>query len=189
MKRSELIESLKKDTLEVLEEVKSLETLGEELLSRRPNPNKWSVIECIEHLNIADGHYLTLFEKKLPKAKASDKEEYDSSWMGNYFVKVMKPRPDGSIPSPMRTMSKFDPEVKVHADTLTKFKKDQLELIKYLDMAASLDLKAIKISSAIGRLVTFRLGDAFRFVIAHNQRHIIQAKNVLKALEEESVSV
>lgn len=189
MKRSELIESLKKDTLEVLEQVKEFEALGEEVLTLRANPNKWSVIECIEHLNIADGHYLTLFERKLPVAKVCDKEDYKSTWMGNYFVKMMKPRPDGTIPSPMRTMSKFDPEVRVHSDTIEKFKKDQLELIKYLDMAAKLDLKAIKVPSAIGRLVTFRLGDAFRFLIAHNQRHMIQAKNVLKALEEESVSV
>lgn len=189
MKRSELIQSLIKDTHAVLQEVKELETLGHEVLSQRAEPDRWSVIECIEHLNIADGHYLTLFHQKLPNAKASDREDFKSSWFGNYFVKMMKPKPDGTIPSPMKTMRKFDPEVKVHEDTLSKFKDDQLELLRFLEMAKGLDLQKIKMPSAIGAVVTFRLGDAFRFLIAHNQRHMIQARNVLKKLEVESEAV
>ncbi|PIB34289.1 hypothetical protein BFP72_02000 [Reichenbachiella sp. 5M10] len=182
MKRSELLQALTADTLQIIEEVKVFEAYEEEVLTRRSNPNKWSVVECLEHLNIADAHYLLLFDQKLPNGLVSEEVEYKSSWVGSYFVKSMKPRTDGTIPSPMRTLRKFDPEVVVHQDTLSKFLEDQHELLRYLEMCHSLDLKRIKIPSAIGRIVTFRLGDALRFLVAHNQRHVIQAKNVLREL-------
>lgn len=186
MKRSELIESLMADTYRIIEEVKHIASLEEELIARRSNPDRWSAIECLEHLNIADAHYLIQFDRKLSLAKPCDRESYKPGWLGNYFVKMIKPKADGGIPSPMKTMRKFDPEVKVQRDTISKFLEDQEEILGYLSLCKTLDLQKIKIPSAIGAIVTFRLGDALRFLIGHNQRHIIQANNVLKELGVET---
>ena len=102
--------------------------------------------------------------------------------MGNYFVKMIKPKSDERIPSPMKTMKKFIPELKVNDNTIRNFLTDQEGIIKALELSKQLDLNKIKITSAIGPIVTFKLGDAFRFLIGHNQRHIIQAKRVLENL-------
>lgn len=183
MDKIELINSLIEDTQKVKEEAIRFTTLGRDELLYKPSPEQWNVLECIEHLNIADAHYITEFDKKLDVAKASDVKEFKSGWMGNYFVKSIKPREDGTIPSPMKTLKKFRPEVNVQHDTLSKFIEDQDYIIEALEKSKSLDLNKIKITSAIGPIVTFRLGDAFRFLIGHNQRHIIQANHVLEKMQ------
>lgn len=108
--------------------------------------------------------------------------EFKPGLMGNYFVKMIKPKSDGRIPSPMKTMKKFVPDLKVNDNTIRNFLADQQSIINALELSKELDLNKIKIPSAIGSIVTFKLGDAFRFLIGHNQRHIIQAKRVLESL-------
>lgn len=186
MKRLELIESLIADTKQVKSDAQAFAELSLDDLGAKPGKDQWSVLECIEHLNIADAHYISQFERKLEKAPKSDHENFKPGWLGNYFVKSMKPKEDGTIPSPMKTLRKFIPEINVQYDTLSKFIEDQDTLIQLLEKSKSLDLNKIKITSAIGSIVTFRLGDAFRFLIAHNQRHILQAQ---RALEKVRVAV
>ncbi|MEP2024879.1 MAG: DinB family protein [Reichenbachiella sp.] len=183
MDKIELIDSLIEDTQEVKEEATRFASLDQEELNFKPSPEQWSVLECIEHLNIADAHYIAQFDKKLNTAPVSNNQDFKPGWMGNYFVMSIKPKEDGTIPSPMKTLKKFRPEVNVQYDTLSKFLEDQDHLIGALEKSKSLDLNKLKITSAIGPIVTFKLGDAFRFLIGHNQRHIIQAQRVLKKLE------
>ena len=183
MKKSELIDLLIADTQGVIVIVKNeFLTLDHEKLSKRPRPDKWSVLECIEHLNIADAHYLDQFDKKLDAIAHSDSDEFKPGLLGNYFVKMIKPKEDGIIPSPMKTMKKFIPTDRISANTMDKFLSDQDEILKVLERCKHLNLDKIKITSAIGPLVTFKLGDALRFLIGHNQRHILQAQRVLSII-------
>ncbi|UXX79601.1 DinB family protein [Reichenbachiella carrageenanivorans] len=180
MNKIDLIESLIRDTQEVKAEAERLAALSQKELKQKPSPQEWSVLECIEHLNIADAHYISQFDRKLQIAPESEESTFKPGWMGDYFVKSIKPRADGTIPSPMKTLKKFQPEIDVHYDTLSKFIEDQDEIIAALEKSKKLDLNKIKITSAIGSIVTFKLGDAFRFLIGHNQRHMIQAKRALE---------
>lgn len=183
MDKLALINRLISDTEEVKSEAAKFKSLDREHLYYKPDIHKWSVLECIEHLNIADAHYITQFEKKLSVAPSSDSTVFKPGWMGNYFVNMIKPKEDGTIPSPMKTWKRFVPEVHVQHDTLSKFIEDQDYLLNALEKSKSLDLNTVKITSALGSILTFKLGDAFRFLIGHNQRHLIQAKNVLNQLD------
>lgn len=182
MNKLDLINTLIIDTQQVKKEAEAFQRLDSEELNHKPGPDQWGVLECIEHLNIADAHYIGQFDHKLEDAPESTQSEFKSGWLGNYFVKMIKPKPDGTIPSPMKTLRKFVPQVNVQYDTLSKFLEDQDKIIEALERSKSLDLNKVKITSAIGPIVTFRLGDAFRFLIGHNQRHIIQAKRVLEQM-------
>jgi uncharacterized damage-inducible protein DinB len=42
---------------------------------------------------------------------------------------------------------------------------------------------------SIAKFIKIRLGDTFRFLIAHQQRHFAQVANTLKALGVEGVAV
>lgn len=184
MDKHQLIQELISDTQEIVTVVvDTFSTLDKVQLTKRPSPNQWSILECIEHMNIANAHYISQFDVKLPAAKPTmNANKFKPGLMGNYFVKMIKPKSDGVIPSPMKTMKKFIPELKVNDDTIKNFLADQEGIIKALELSKQLDLNKIKITSAIGPIVTFKLGDAFRFIIGHNQRHIIQAKRVLENL-------
>lgn len=180
MDKLALIDRLISDTEEVKSEAIKFKSLPKEQLHYKPEADQWSVLECIEHLNIADAHYIAQFEKKLNGgAASSDSTVFKPGRMGNYFVKMIKPKEDGTIPSPMKTWKRFVPDIHVQYDTLSKFIEDQDYLLSALEKSKSLDLNTIKIPSALGSIITFKLGDAFRFLIGHNQRHIIQAHSVL----------
>ncbi len=184
MDKNRLIQELISDTEEIVATVESnFLSLDQDQLTARPAPDRWSILECIEHMNIANAHYIHQFDDKLPAAKPTMKaSKFKPGIMGNYFVKMIKPKSDERIPSPMKTMKKFIPELKVNDNTIRNFLTDQEGIIKALELSKQLDLNKIKITSAIGPIVTFKLGDAFRFLIGHNQRHIIQAKRVLENL-------
>lgn len=187
MNRQELINSLIKDTQDVKREVSRIVELGDDALNYKPSINRWSALECLEHLNIADAHYLYQFDQKLPVASKSERDDFKPGLLGNYFVKMIKPKADRSIPNPMKTFQKFRPEITTQHDTIHKFLEDQDTLIAYLGKSKDLDLNKIKITSAIGKIITFKLGDAFRFLIGHNQRHVIQMQNVIQEVEGVSI--
>ena len=179
MKRHQLIEQLIVDTQVVKEAVATFAALPIDLLSMQPAVDHWSVLQCIEHLNIADEHYLHQFDLKLNKAEHSTIETFKPGFLGKKLTTMMKPTDEGKIPSPMKTIAKFRPDIDVKYDTIDKFLTDQDKIVEYLLKAKTLDLNKNKIPSALGSFITFKLGDAFRFLIAHNQRHVQQMRNIL----------
>lgn len=184
MERQEIIDSLKLDTQGIINTVQSnFLNLETERLRQRPLSDQWSIGECIAHLNIADAHNIRQFEHKLKSAQPdADSTIFKPGWLGNYFVKMIKPLDDGTIPSPMKTLRKFVPKIENDENTLHQFLSDQQIILDTLERSRVLNLNKIKITSAIGPIVTFRLGDALRFLIGHNQRHIIQASRVLERI-------
>ena len=54
----------------------------------------------------------------------------------------------------------------------------QEELLDLLEVAKNKNLDKIKTKTTLP-LVKFKLGDTLRFVIHHNERHIVQAKKAL----------
>lgn len=65
-------------------------------------------------------------------------------------------------------------------DVIDKFIIQQKELIDLIKKSKNVNLTKTKTAISISKLIKIRLGDTFRFIIAHNQRHIIQAKNAIK---------
>ena len=151
-------------------------------------------MECIQHINIANKHYHDQIEAKLRDQKTTPKETYSGGALGNYFTKMMKPKEDKIIPNKMKTIGKFYPIISLqtesHNAVIDAFLKDEKRLLGLLDNARSANLAKIKIKSALGGWLMFKLGDAFRFMIAHSERHVLQALNVLeayKSMHEENI--
>jgi hypothetical protein len=61
------------------------------------------------------------------------------------------------------------------------------ELITRTNQAAKVDLHKVRVTSAIGPILRFKLGDALQFITVHNQRHIMQAQKVLEAKESQAL--
>ncbi|MFM7022373.1 MAG: hypothetical protein ACKOXB_05295 [Flavobacteriales bacterium] len=59
----------------------------------------------------------------------------------------------------------------------------QKQTLELLEAAGKVDLKKVKTSVSISKFIRLRLGDTFRFVIYHNQRHIAQAQKVLTFIQ------
>jgi hypothetical protein len=64
--------------------------------------------------------------------------------------------------------------------TLDRFLKQNEKLQALLKQAEGIDITATKTAISISTLVKLRLGDTFRFVIYHIERHIAQAERCLQ---------
>jgi hypothetical protein len=81
----------------------------------------------------------------------------------------------------MKTFKRKNP-INSNLDKETVIKKfiyQQEQMLNLLALSKNKNLNKIKTSITLP-LLKFKLGDTFRFVIYHNERHIVQAQNILK---------
>ena len=156
--------------------------LTDKELNVRPAEDKWSIAECMAHLNQYARHYNPVMDRKMKQSKASPNVNYSSGWMGEKFTNMMAPQ-QGKIVNPMNTFKSYNP-IGSQLDAQKEL-KEQINhlntLIKLLDKARSKNIEKIKIPITISKLIKIRLGDTFRFNEAHVHRHLLQAQNVKSA--------
>lgn len=175
--KSKLLIELKAMVNSHLDYIRSIEKIPDAALNWRASFDSWSVLECLQHLNLYGAFYIPEISKRLSRSKNSDSIEFKSGYWGNKFATDMLPKED------MKTMKTFKSKNPIHSQldkeiVIDTFMQQQHEFLKLLDFAEHKDLTKTKTALTIP-LLKFRLGDTFRFVIYHNERHIVQAKSVL----------
>lgn len=175
---NDFLEDLKKYVDLHLSFAKSILEIPENKLKAKLSKESWSVLECLEHLNLYGDFYLPEFNTKIHQSKTKPQKQFKSGFLGNKLVKDMLPNPQ------MKTMNTFKSKNPIHCSldkekTILRFIEQQGNLKNLLESAKTKNIQKIKSKTTIP-LLKLRLGDAFRFVIYHNERHIQQAKKVLK---------
>ena len=83
----------------------------------------------------------------------------------------------------MKASKYYTPDKGANVDTIFKeFFQHQNKLLQLMDVAGRRNLNSIRIPITISKLIRLKLGDMFRFLVAHEQRHMIQARNAIKAV-------
>ena len=175
-----LIEELLNLTNSALEMVDEFKSLSHKELNYKPSNNQWSILECVEHLNLYGKFYLPEIENQLKNAqKTETKQEFKSSALGDYFVGLIK----ADNPKKMKATKMMDAtDSDLDVTTIDLF-MEQLETLKELIvMSKKVNLKKVKTAISLTKLVKLRLGDTFRFLVYHNERHLLQAKRVMELL-------
>lgn len=177
---SALISDLKKDVTAQLLKVEELQSTIDSL-NKQPAPEKWSVSQVMEHLNSYNRYYLPEIEKSLGK-KVSYNPSFKSGMFGNYFTNMMAPKGrtiGNKMASPKDHVPKSDLDTR---KVIAEFVKGQNRLLGLLERAEKTDIGKLRIPISISRFIKLKLGDTFRFLIAHQQRHFVQIDNTLAAL-------
>jgi len=180
-----LLESLTHDIKNMQEVIHDdFATKPETLLNRKPAPKSWSALESLQHIVMANEVYVERITQKLaeaPQAKLVN-SPLKPGIFGNMMVNMLKPKGGDKIKNKMKTLDRFTPKPTSgyqKEQVLTDLDRQLGQLLLLLEKASSADLNKVKIKSAIGSVLTFKLGDAFRFVTAHSQRHVLQALNAI----------
>jgi hypothetical protein len=158
--------------------------LSPDVLNRRPSPSRWSVGQCLEHLNIVGGHYLPEIAARLNKAMAQGSKPTStvkSGFVGRYLIESMRrPASERALTTPQR----YAPTGTRLPRTVTEVYSRQLdELLRLVLLARQVNANAVRIPNPLLPLLRLRLTDQLEFLVAHIQRHILQAEAVLKGLE------
>jgi len=181
------IKHLKEQFQRSAEEVHQLlEQVTEEQLSLPPAPGKWSMGECIEHLNrtgtfITEEMELSISEGIRKNLKG--KPPYHYGWFNRFFIRMMEPGSRMKTPAP--GMYKPDPAAVYKKENLLKaYSQLQDHYCELLDKAEGLDLKRVKVRSPVLRILRLSLGACFHAMAAHQDRHVAQARHTQKGVEK-----
>lgn len=153
--------------------------------ARKESPEKWSATQCLEHLNSYGRYYLPEMERAIQQAKQKQQKpavHFKAGWLGNYFTQLMKPQEDGSVGKKMSSPKNHYPVSNADShQVIATFIEQQEKLLQLLEEARSIDLNKASCAISIAKFIKLKLGDTFLFYVAHQHRHILQAKRALQA--------
>lgn len=179
-----LLQALHQDVSALLNETHTrFGTVSETMLLHQPAPGSWSVAQCLDHLNGYGHYYIPRLREAIVKGEQRQlkaRPVFRSSWLGNYFTNLMKPEADGSLRGKMKTPKDHRPPPQPDAKAaIAEFVSQQEQLLELLTRARNVDIRRLKVPISLTRFIRLSAGDTFRFLIAHEQRHILQAVRAL----------
>lgn len=153
--------------------------LTEAQLAWRPEPGRWSVAECLDHLHVTGEEVLAQVEAAMARGRARGlvgAPPFRYGWLGPWFVRANSPSG-----RPVRTPGVFRPrEGRPPVGALEDFLALQDELAAALERADGLDLARVKARSPVTPLLRLGIGSWFEVVAVHQRRHLAQARAVLE---------
>jgi len=188
IKSTVLLEQAKVDTNTIIQIIKEeFQILDENQLNWKFAPKKWSVLQCLEHLNLTSRHYIPEMQKAVQKAIAagqSPAEDFKRGFIGNKMTTGTRPKTNGKISNPINTFKNYNPNNLAPSEStqvvFDEFLQHHQDLLAIIAQSAIVNMNKIKVKSLLGSILKFKLGDAIEFLIAHEQRHILQAQKVLE---------
>lgn len=182
-KSEALLNELAQDVQKIKEAAQFFAAADKNKLVYCPEKGRWSVVQVLEHLNAYNRHYLPVIEKELSVITHDANAWFTSGLWGERFTKMMKPTNIYEIKNKMKTQKRMSFPNSLNVDkVLAEFNAGQDKMLQLLEMAKDKDLAKIHIPISLTKLIKLRLGDTFRFLIAHEQRHMIQARNTVKEI-------
>lgn len=177
----ELVADLQDRTQKATALVAVFYKLDESRLQYKSNPNSWSVLECIAHLNRYYAFYLPLLTKATVKPNPEKTATFfKTGLLGQFFVKLMEPKKNKI--KKMKAVAKMNPNGSLLSiEELNLFNHYQNEFLAVLERCEQVDLNGHQVPTVISKWITISLGDTLRFIVVHNERHLLQAQNCLKS--------
>jgi hypothetical protein len=160
-------------------------------LSESPSPGAWSADSNLMHLTLTSQALIPRMTRTLGKLADAGKRTSAparADWVGRFYAWALEPpaRIKARTPRPFAPAAGTSGE-----DALPAFLTEQEVLIALLDQAVGLDLGARKVPSPFSRYVKYNVYSAFRILLAHERRHLWQARRaaeVARARLEESAT-
>jgi len=158
------------------EAAKIFQNLSAEELLKQAASGGWSIAQCLWHLNSYGDYYLPKIKSGLAK-KYPASADFKSTWLGNYFTQMMKP---GAQMKKYKAFKNHVPPGELNAHkVVAEFIQQQEQLLTYLKQARQTDMNRIRIPISVLSWIKLKLGDVFQFIIAHDERHLQQARRNL----------
>jgi hypothetical protein len=174
------------ETQSMLEQVEAIKKEGagvaagltEEQFNWRPGPGRWSIAQNLNHLNVGDLMVLPAFDRAIAEGRSKRKTApgpFRYGWFSRFLIREMEPPPRRRMKTPMQGSAGGRHRA---ADVLPEFARVRDELARRVRESDGLDLAHIRTISPVNRLIRLPLGAYFAFILAHDRRHLWQARQV-----------
>jgi hypothetical protein len=155
--------------------------LTDEQFHWQPRPDAWSVAQCLEHLNATARAYLPMLDDGIADAIRRGVYQHGPfayNWIGRLMVWVVSPttKVKAKAPRPFQPVAG-----RARHEVMAAFRAYQVQYIDRLRQANGLDLARARVVSPAAKWLRMPLGSGFLTMIAHERRHLAQARRVLQA--------
>jgi hypothetical protein len=160
--------------------------VGVDALRRSPDPETWSVAQVFDHMNTTGWLVLNSLEEAIEHGRENGPygdPPFQYGFVSRWFVRSMKPSSRWTFTAP----SIFEPEpteTLYPNETLEEFRALQDQFAECVISAEGLDLRRIRVPSPALPLLRISLGAWFEATLAHEQRHLHQARSILHTHQE-----
>lgn len=181
MQSEKLIQTLLEQTKQIINQAEKLKHYDLNTLTWKENKTSWSILECLEHLNLYGNFYLPQMENKIKNSTTKTELEFKSGILGNYFSKSMLPE---EKLNKMKTFKDKNPlNANLDKTVIDKFINQQIKLLDLLNQSRNVNLNKVKIKISISSFIKLKLGDTFQFFINHIIRHLKQIDRIQNTME------
>ncbi len=157
---------------------KSFSNLSENQFNWKPDPESWSVGECLSHLVNSNGLYLIKIENIINSIPTGSEKDfpYKQSFMGKMIVKGVDP----SNVKKTKTFKVFFPaSSNIQKNIIDEYVSSSKKFIELNQKMLSFDLRKYNLSSPVNKLIRLNLGDPLIIIPKHDERHLNQAERVM----------
>ncbi|AQG79002.1 DinB family protein [Spirosoma montaniterrae] len=155
--------------------------LSDAQLRTKPAPGKWSIVECLQHLNLAERYYVRQLQHKSERLglveHSPDDQTIESDFVGRLMLRMLDPKSTIKLPAPglvrPRSASDLDP-----ASVISQFLELQTLQRELTGRLIYLDWNQEKVPTLFGNWLKMRLGDVCQMLVVHTERHMQQAMRV-----------
>ena len=148
-----------------------------------PSSDVWSVAQGIEHLNVTARAYLPSLDEGIAsaiRAGVYGSGPFTYNVLGRLMVRSMEPPPLFRFKAPAIFAPPAAPQAqRARSEIMAGFRGYQVQYIDRLRQANGVDLAKAKVASPANRLLHISLGSGFALQIAHERRHLWQARQIL----------
>jgi hypothetical protein len=147
-----------------------------------PRTGGWSVGYCIEHLVLTGNEFVAKWDAALKRARANgyhDTTSFRYPWWQRAVLKATAPpyrlktkTAQSFLPCSRRSMQ----------ETVRRFRAMHQEFAKCLESSRRVNTEGTKIQSPFASWIWYPLGFSFDLALAHERRHLWQARQVQQAL-------
>lgn len=161
-------------------------SLTNEQIHWRPDAGTWSIAQNLDHLRVVNESYfpaLLALKAGTYQVPFIAKIGFLVSFFGKTILRAVQP----DRRNKMKTFPIWQPSMSIVSDLVVdRFIQHQDELKRQMEEATALLNKGIVISSPANKNIVYTLETAFDIIIAHEKRHLEQALELLKLLNEQA---
>jgi hypothetical protein len=153
--------------------------LGDAAFAWQPAPDRWSVAQCLDHLNATARVYLPVMDEGIADAIRRSlyaPGPFKYNLVGRVHVLLMH----STWVRARTSVAMYPAPNRPRHDIMAAFRAYQVQYIDRLRQASGLDLARAHVSSPLIRWLPMPLGSAFAMMIAHEQRHLLQAQRLIE---------
>ena len=177
------------DTQSMLDQIEAIKQdgaaiaadLSDTQFNWRPGEGRWSIAQCLNHLNVGDKLVLPAFDRAIADGRTQGRTSagpFRYGWFSRMMISQMEPPPKWRMKTPLKKSAGTTHRL---TEVVPEFARVRDQLAERVRRSDGLDLARIRTISPVNRLIRLPLGAYFQFILAHARRHLWQARQVRNA--------